>query len=518
MRRLSIGSRLTLWYLAIFAAAQLCFGIGMWLVLRQDLYSIADAALTAQVDDLTNFLKTQKKKNMTVDKLREEASEAYAVEHSGDFLQIYDADGNWIFRAPTLERNRLTPVAPASVQGRSFQNVQLETKPYRFITQRIIVNGRAYTVQTGVPIDQTIAALSLFRRYLLMLAPLLLLAAASGGYWLSRKALSPVDALTRTAKNIGGSNLGDRLEKLTTGDELQRLSDTLNEMLGRIESAFLRVTQFTADASHELRTPISLIRTEAEIALRKSRGNEEYREALRHILLEAERTSSLVEELLMLARADSGRENLQVTLLDLRSVIAETAHEWRQLLESRDLRFTQSDRGLRASGPGGPPGHTTIAGHPTRQCRQVHAPARSRRVAAESSERNGGHYPARFGNWNRRARSEQNLRALLSRGQGEKPCPWRGWHRPRHCQLDCATAPWFDRRSELDWRRINLFRRASFATAIGSFGSIAGKSVHGVRRQLARNASRLISQPRDCRGPSRKPAFPRPIGGIGNFS
>jgi heavy metal sensor kinase len=342
MRRLSIGSRLTLWYLAIFAAAQLCFGIGMWLVLRQDLYSIADAALTAQVDDLTNFLKTQKKKNMTVDKLREEASEAYAVEHSGDFLQIYDADGNWIFRAPTLERNRLTPVAPASVQGRSFQNVQLETKPYRFITQRIIVNGRAYTVQTGVPIDQTIAALSLFRRYLLMLAPLLLLAAASGGYWLSRKALSPVDALTRTAKSIGGSNLGDRLEKLTTGDELQRLSDTLNEMLGRIESAFLRVTQFTADASHELRTPISLIRTEAEIALRKSRGNEEYREALRHILLEAERTSSLVEELLMLARADSGRENLQVTLLDLRSVIAETAHEWRQLLESRDLRFTQA--------------------------------------------------------------------------------------------------------------------------------------------------------------------------------
>ncbi|MGA7925102.1 MAG: ATP-binding protein, partial [Candidatus Sulfotelmatobacter sp.] len=231
---------------------------------------------------------------------------------------------------------------PAAIKGRSFQNVWIANQPFRFITQRIEVNGRLYTVRTGVPADQIIATLSLFRRYLVMLAPLLLLAAASGGSWLSRKALSPVDALTRTARSIGGSDLSERLEKLNTGDELQRLSDTLNEMLARIESAFRRITQFTADASHELRTPISLIRTEAEIALRKTRGNEEYREALRHILLEAERTSSLVEELLSLARSDSGRESLHLAPLDLRPAVAETANEWRPLVESRNLQFTQA--------------------------------------------------------------------------------------------------------------------------------------------------------------------------------
>jgi|SRR6476660_4397552 len=96
--------------------------------------------------------------------------------------------------------------------------------------------------------------------------PLAILALGSIlGYWLSHKALAPVDAITCTARNINAANLSTRLEDLTTGDELQRLSDTLNEMLPRIETAFQHVSQFTADASHELRTPISLIRTEAEL-------------------------------------------------------------------------------------------------------------------------------------------------------------------------------------------------------------------------------------------------------------
>jgi len=113
-------------------------------------------------------------------------------------------------------------------------------------------------------------------------------------------------------------------------------------MLARIEGAFRRVTQFTADASHELRTPISLMRTEAEIALRKSRASEEYREVLRHILLESERTSSLIEELLALARADSGRESLHLASLDVNSVVAKMANEWRPLIETHNLQLIEA--------------------------------------------------------------------------------------------------------------------------------------------------------------------------------
>ena len=331
--------RLTLWYLALFAAAQLIFGAGMWFLARRSLYRITDDALNAQIEDLTNFLEAQKK-NATVAKLQEEVAEAYLLEHSGDYLQIYDhSDSAWIFRSDLLARHDLKPTPPSPSQRTSYRDEQLGIS-LRFLTQKIEANGRIFTVETGLPIDQVNQTLVLFRRYLWMFAPLLLLAAASGGFWLSRKALSPVDAITRSARTINATNLSERLEKLETGDELQRLSDTLNEMLDRLERAFIRVTQFTADASHELRTPISLIRTEAEIALRRSRGDAEYREALRHVLLEAERTSELVEELLSLARADSGRETLRISSVNLSALVQEASAQWQEVMTARNLRFS----------------------------------------------------------------------------------------------------------------------------------------------------------------------------------
>ncbi|HLW85372.1 MAG TPA: ATP-binding protein [Candidatus Sulfotelmatobacter sp.] len=339
MKKLSIGLRLTLWYVAIFALAQLIFGAGMWFTLHQKLYDIVDDSLESQADDLKNFMAAQKK-DASVAKLQEEAAEAFDLEHSGNYLQIYLGYGVWIYRSPFLQANPLPTFEPNTISQPFFENRHLGYKPYRFMVERLEVNGRVYTVETGLLIDDVVGILHKFRSYLLMFAPLVLLLAASGGYWLSRKALSPMDALVRTARAISGANLSSRLEKLNTGDELQRLSDTLNEMLDRIETAFLRITEFTADASHELRTPISLVRTEAELALRRSRGEPEYREALRHILLEAERTTSLIEQLLSLARADSGRETLNLRPVDLRETLRGVVEGWRHVASIRNLQFT----------------------------------------------------------------------------------------------------------------------------------------------------------------------------------
>lgn len=341
MRRLSIGVRLTFWYLAIFALAQIVFGAGMWVVLRNHLYDFVDDGLEEQVDDLRTFLQTLGK-DPALPKLREEVNETYAIEHLGNYLWVYAENGELIYRSAFLEAHQSTIAAPNQVGRPTFINLRFEGRPFRFVLEKLSVNGHVYTVEMGTPIDDVAGTLSVFRFYLLMFAPLLLLVAAGGGYWLSRRALSPVDALVRTARDIGGSNLGSRVQKLDTGDELQRLSDTLNEMLARIETAFLRVTEFTADASHELRTPVSLIRTEAELALRRSRGEAEYQESLRHILLEAERTTALIEQLLSLARADSGRETLHLQPVNLRETLDSVVESWRQVATIRNLQFSAS--------------------------------------------------------------------------------------------------------------------------------------------------------------------------------
>jgi heavy metal sensor kinase len=341
MRRLSIGVRLTLWYLAFFAVAQLAFGAGMWLILRNNLYDLVDDGLEEQIDDLKNFLQSQPK-DRSIAKLQQEVNQTYAIEHSGNYLEIHAENGELIYRSAFLQGHQSELSRPDQVKTPILRSREIEGRPFRFLLQQLDVNGHVYTVEMGAPADDAVETLHLFRSYLLMFAPLLLLAAAGGGYWLSRRALSPVDALVRTAREVSGTNLNSRLQKLETGDELQRLSDTLNEMLDRIESAFLRITEFTADASHELRTPVSLIRTEAELALRRSRGEAEYKESLRHILLEAERTTVLIEQLLSLARTDSGRETIQLQPVDLNQTLRSVVDGWQQVATIRNLQFSAS--------------------------------------------------------------------------------------------------------------------------------------------------------------------------------
>jgi heavy metal sensor kinase len=339
MKRLSIGVRLTLWYLAIFALAQVIFGAGMWVLLRHHLQDMVDDGLEDQADDLRTFLETLGK-DPTLAKLREEVNETYAIEHLGNYLDVYSQNGDLIYQSAFLEAHRLALLPPAQAAHAIFTNRTIEGRPFRFVVEKLEVNGHIYTAEMGVPIEDMVETLNLFRSYLLMFGPLLFLVAAGGGYWLSRRALAPVDALVRTAREISGINLNSRLPKLQTGDELQRLSDTLNEMLDRIEKAFLRVTQFTADASHELRTPVSLMRTEAELALRRSRGENEYQESLRHILVEAERTTALIEELLAVARADSGRETLHMQPVNLAQTLTSVGEGWRQVATIRNLQFS----------------------------------------------------------------------------------------------------------------------------------------------------------------------------------
>ena len=139
--------------------------------------------------------------------------------------------------------------------------------PLRIWSQKVSVGGQSYLIQSAFEMDDFYAALDHFALLLFISIPSLLVCAAAGGYWISTRALAPVDQITQTARTISAQNLSSRLVVPNTGDELQRLSETLNGMLERLEAAFKKITQFTADASHELRTPVAVMRTRAELVL-----------------------------------------------------------------------------------------------------------------------------------------------------------------------------------------------------------------------------------------------------------
>ena len=155
-------------------------------------------------------------------------------------------------------------------------------------------------------------------------APLVLVLCAGGGYWLADRALRPVRAITRTAQQIGATDLSRRLN-LRRRDELGELGGTFDHMLDRLEDAFERQRQFTADASHELRTPLAVVELEATRALAQPRTSEEYRRAIAVMRQENDYMARLVDDLLTLARADSGQAALRRDEVDLGEVVLDVA-------------------------------------------------------------------------------------------------------------------------------------------------------------------------------------------------
>jgi len=193
---------------------------------------------------------------------------------------------------------------------------------------------------TAVPANEVADSLSEFAWVVLLASPVVLLLASAAGYVISRRALAPVDRITRTAQLINAQSLTHRLPLRGVDDELERLSVTLNGMFARLDDAFQRIRRFTADASHELRTPLAIIRSTAEIVRAQRRTEEEYGAALDRILSESERTSRLIDDLLLLARADADAIHQVMEPMDLVDSVRAACDEGAVLARTAGLRFT----------------------------------------------------------------------------------------------------------------------------------------------------------------------------------
>lgn len=334
-KTVSIGTKLTAWYSLIMAASLCAFGVAADLAMKNSIHSTVDEGLRQRIEGVRNILLEEGPKG--IDALTDEFQEYADGQGKRGRLRVVDPSGKLIFVTPASDF--LAKAARDSGSDREYLT-RVDGEGFHTLHDTIDANGGAYDVVVATAMDDYERAVDRFELALCFSVPIILIVAALSGYWLSRRALSPVDEITQAARKIGAQDLAQRITVHKSGDELERLANTLNAMLGRLEAAFQRITKFTADASHELRTPVSVMRTSAEIALRKSRSEREYRDALAQILQESERMSQLIEQLLILARSDAGSSVLPMVPTNLAQPLQSACAHASGLAREKQLSFS----------------------------------------------------------------------------------------------------------------------------------------------------------------------------------
>jgi len=334
VKNLPIGARLTAWYSLMLALSLCLFGAVAYFSMSHSITVTVDEQLQQHFQAARDIIDDNAAAGRAA--LQDELSEFADSLGTGACLRVAYRDGSMIYASPDMQQK----VGPARAPAASQQFWAFIGGARFWVARHLVtVKGVEYDVEVAASMQAFDRSLERFRHLLYWAGPIFLILTALGGYWLSRRALVPVDQIIHAARSIGAQDLSRRVAVLRTGDELERLADTLNEMLSRLEASFQRMTQFTADASHELRTPISVMRANAEITLRKPRSDVEYRDALEKILDESERVSRLIEQLLLLARADSGFGIRQACRMDLNAAMQGACREASALAEARQLQF-----------------------------------------------------------------------------------------------------------------------------------------------------------------------------------
>jgi two-component system, OmpR family, sensor kinase len=365
----SVRVRLTLWYTGVLALVLICLAAAMYWALDRTMARRTDASLAETSDGFISTLQAeyndQLKENPSGDALLAAAQESVQEFRLRDHrFAVLDSKDKLLAESEPLperrQRERREAAYPATVPELSadaWRRVEGEAGDRGFADVLVgAVHFRARVTQARVASERvTLVALESLelqrdfmediRATLLWVIPAALLIASIGGYFLARKSLAPVVAMSETAARIGARNLHQRLPVQNARDELGYLASTFNGLLERLDRSFEQQRRFMADASHELRSPVAIIRGEAEVALSKARTSEEYRESLAIALDEAQRLSQIVDDLLTLARADAGEYRLRPRDFYLEELAVDCVRAARTMAAARGIALSYEPDG-----------------------------------------------------------------------------------------------------------------------------------------------------------------------------
>jgi heavy metal sensor kinase len=333
--------RLTLVFALAMAVVLLLAGWLVYARVSHNLDVALDEQLRARAQDVSALVRRENSLTST---------HGVLIEHGETFAELLSVSGSVIDATTPIGRTSL--LSPPDLARAVRSPVFLERtsapgldEPSRMLALPIQRGGSRYVLVVGATLGNKADALRLLRNAFLIGGPLALILASLAGYGLAGAALRPIEAMRRRAADISASSLDDRLPVGPSRDEVSRLGETLNAMLTRIGDGLARERRFVADASHELRTPLALIKTELELALRRSRSTEELEAAIRGAAEDTERLSRIADDLLLLARAEQGRVPLRREPVDVADVLEAVAGRFRSRAESerRDLSVTADD-------------------------------------------------------------------------------------------------------------------------------------------------------------------------------
>lgn len=334
---------MTVWYAGLLAGLLILFGAFAYVGLEHYLHEMMIESLATQAQQIGELLKNVDASGEAY--VIDEVEEHLAPESRSRFIRITRPGGGALFESgPPKDRGfdpaQLPPVLlPPRETSREIElpsgyDLMIYMLPYPSPA------GGQYVIETGAvdrEIDEVLHGLAIA---LSLALPLVIGVAIGGGYLLMRRALSPLQEIAHSAEQIGSHNLNERMPVAWTGDELERLSISLNRMIARLEIAFQHISRFTADASHELRTPLTALRGELEATAQHPQLPPEVRETIGSALEETERLSKIVQGLLAVSRLDAGEAEMERVRLDLAELAASTSEQMRLMAEDKNISLS----------------------------------------------------------------------------------------------------------------------------------------------------------------------------------
>jgi heavy metal sensor kinase len=347
MNHRSLAFRLGAWYTLLVSAAFALVGTGTFFGLQHYLRSSLRESVSHRSTQVEQIL-LQAPADAPNSTIAREIETRIAPEFNNRFVRVTREPATVIFRSgPPANRSfdpslvRAAPVkatdtgSPITAMVRD-QHLMIRTTPVNAMSGN-------YLVELGVSIDPIDAVLNRLLDLLAVLLPVLIVCAAGGGYWLVTWALRPVDRLSQTAEQMSLQNLTLRLPVVPSGDALERLSISLNTMLGRLRDSVQTSRRFLADASHELRTPLTVIKGELqELAGESTLTQRDLRERVGSVLEEVARLEHLVSGLLVLSRLDAGEPQSDWADVDLAELVSSTAEQMRLMADDRGIEIELS--------------------------------------------------------------------------------------------------------------------------------------------------------------------------------